>query len=292
MHSFLGWRRFVPVAAFAVLLSSRGARAEDDVKAACAAAYEQAQVHQAAGRLKEAKSTLAGCLQEACPAFIQADCGQWLSDVDRALPTVVLAAKNARGEDVVAVRVQLDGALLTEVLDDNEIAMDPGTHVFRFEMEGAAPVEQRVLIRKGEKYRMLEVRFAPLAAPKPIEDVAGPEPQRDAPGPLRPYAYIAGGLGAAGIIGFAVLAPLAKSREHHLASTCSPTCSASDVDSLQTEYTLANASLALGVVGLGTGVAFFFLSQPKHTEAALGRGWDVHVGATRGGAFTSLSGRF
>src|SRR5262249_6117205 len=160
-------RGLVPVTALAVLFSSRDARADDDVKAACAAAYEQAQVHQAAGRLKEAKSTLSGCLQEACPAFIQADCGQWLSDVDRALPTVVLPAKNVKGEDVVAVRVTVDGTVLTEMLDDNEIAMDPGTHVFRFEMDGAAPVEQRVLIRKGEKYRMLEVRFAPLAASSP-----------------------------------------------------------------------------------------------------------------------------
>src|SRR5438045_2725401 len=110
-RSVQSWRRrLVPIGALAALFSSRGARADDDVKAACAAAYEQAQVHQAAGRLKEAKRTLAGCLQEACPSFIQADCGQWLGDVDRALPTVVLAAKNARGEDVVAVRVQVDGA--------------------------------------------------------------------------------------------------------------------------------------------------------------------------------------
>src|SRR5204863_1856230 len=148
--------------------------------------------------------------QNACPAFVQSDCAQWLTEVQRELPTIVVVAKDKSGEDTVAVSVFLDDQALLTQLDGKAVAIDPGVHKLRFELEGAEPIAQQIVIRQGQKDRVVPVSFAPAGSDLPQASpygAAAPKDQSSAagkPGPLRIYAYAAGGVGAAGLIAFTV----------------------------------------------------------------------------------------
>jgi len=279
------------------------ASAADSPKAQCAAAYESSQELRAAGKLSSAREKLVICAQDACPAFVQSDCAQWLIEVQKEMPTITIAARDRDGADTTQVRLIVDGQVVAEQLDGKPVPIDPGAHKLRFELEGSDPIEQQLLVNQGQKDRTVVVSFAPRGADLPesspyegqaTEEPAAAEPARDAgkPGPLRPYAFVAGGVGAAGIVGWAVLGALGKSKENELRDTCSPDCPQSEVDGVHTKYLLADISLGVGIAGLGTGVALFFLSQPKPAEQAdsASVGFDLH--AAPGGAKASVFGRF
>src|ERR1700753_2061121 len=100
MPSFLAFRRASLLALLMVSLAlfGRAARAEDSKKAQCASAYEKSQELRAAGSLKAAHDMLVVCAQDFCPGFVQSDCAQWLTEVQRDLPTIVVVAKDKAGE--------------------------------------------------------------------------------------------------------------------------------------------------------------------------------------------------
>jgi hypothetical protein len=297
--------RLLPVALVVVplSLSPRPVLAEADKKAECAAAYEASQELRTAGRLTAAEEKLVVCADEACPSFVRSDCATWLEEVRRDLPSLRVTARDAAGEETTKVRVLRGEDVLAEELTAGGITLDPGTHELRFELEGSEPIVKEITLEKGDKGHALEIRFAgpgaaEPAAPPPSEVPLEPAPEAadDAgePGPLRPYAYVAGGVGAAGLIGWAVLGAIGKGEENDLRDTCSPSCTKSQVDGVETKYLLADISLGVGIVGLGAGVALFFLSQPKgddDSEADAGQ-VDVDVRATSGGGFATVSGRF
>jgi hypothetical protein len=304
MTSFLACRRASVLALLVVSLmaGARGAAAEESKKAQCASAYEKSQELRAAGSLKAAHDMLVVCAQDFCPAFVQSDCAQWLTEVSRDLPTVVIVAKDKSGEDTTAVAVTMDGSELMKQLDGKAVNVDPGPHTFKFELEGADPIEQQVVVRQGQKDRVVAVSFAPVTTETPGDspyagtaksDVADTGDVKKGPGPLRPYAYIAGGVGAASIIGFAVLGGIAKGQESDLRGSCAPGCSRSDTDAIKTKYIAADVLLGVGIAGIGTGVALFFLSQPKKEPAPATAGkLKFDVGAAPGTAYATLAGRF
>lgn len=281
------------------------ARAEDSKKAECASAYEKSQEFRTQNKLQKARELLVICAETSCPTFVQTDCAQWLTEVDKDMPSIVIVAKDKDGADVTAVKVSIDGELVTSELDGKPITIDPGKHKLHLEMEGAAAVDQPLVARQGEKDRQVKVSFRPGAEEKednspyakgsadtgeqpPIEE------EKKGPGPLRIPAYIAGGVGAAGLISFAAFGIMASGSQSDLENSgCKPNCSTSEVDSIKTKYLIANISLGVGIVGIGAGVTMFFLSQPKgkpSDDTALLPRFDFHP--VHGGGYATMSGRF
>ncbi|HVW30575.1 MAG TPA: hypothetical protein VHC69_34705 [Polyangiaceae bacterium] len=275
--------------------------AHADKKTECATAYEQSQVLRASAKLHAARDALVICAQDSCPSFVQSDCTQWLTELQREMPTVVLAIKDQNGADASGVKVTIDGDPVTSEHEGSAIAVDPGRHVFRFELDGAAPIEREIVVRQGEKDRIVEVSFErerpappPPAPVKPLAPAVD-DAAMNKPGPLRPYAYVAGGVGAAGLIGFTVLGLVGKSQENDLASSgCKPNCSKSVADDIRLKYVLADVSLGIGLAGLGTGVVLYFLSRPKpeHRERNGSLPITFDVRTTRSAAYATMSGRF
>jgi hypothetical protein len=105
---------------------------------------------------------------------------------------------------------------------------------------------------------------------------------------------VAGGVGAAGVLGFVVFGAMGHSKQSDLDNSCGPThtCSKSDVDSIKTKYLLADISLGVGIAGLGAGVALFILSQPKSSAPAEDASTHFDVQARSGGAVATVSGKF
>jgi hypothetical protein len=162
-------------------------------KQACAAEYDATQSLRDQGKLIDARQQAVACSAPTCSVFVTRDCARWLAEIDADLPTVVLRAENAAGAETAAVRVTVDGQVIAEKLDGKAAPIDPGEHIVRFEIVGANPVEQTVLITQGVKNRTILVRFGKTALP--IEAGRGPvtEPRGDRV-PVWAWATGAGGV--------------------------------------------------------------------------------------------------
>lgn len=109
-------------------------------------------------------------------------------------------------------------------------------------------------------------------------------------GDYRTYAYVAGGVGAAGLLTFGVFGAMAASRYSDLKDACGsgpcPESKRSDVEGGQTRQTIANIGLVVGIVGVATGVTLFLISKPKKPAEG------VTAQAVVGPSFVGLSGSF
>jgi hypothetical protein len=268
---------------------------EPDAKAECAAAYELSQEKRKTGELIVARDQLKLCIRDACPTFVRNECTEWLAEVEASLPTVVLAARRG-DQDLDEVRVTMDGHPIADRLTGTAIPLDPGTHVFRFELEGSPPIEQRVLVRVGEKNRRVEASFgvnetaenAPSATAEADADVRTKGLDK------RTVSYALAGLGAAALGSFAFFALTGKSDENDLRDRCSPNCPESDVDSVRTKYLVADISLGVGIASLGAATWFFIASTKERRETTRPVRPPVRVGLqpVRGGAFVGLTRHF
>lgn len=104
------------------------------------------------------------------------------------------------------------------------------------------------------------------------KDDPKPKPPPPPPAPstgLRTGAYIAGGVGVLGLIGFGVFGALEKGTYSDLQTACHngpcPANKQDDVSSGKTQQLLANVGLVVGVVGVAAGATLFVLSMPKKT---------------------------
>jgi hypothetical protein len=131
--------------------------AKPDTKA-CIAAFDRGQRAQTSKELRRAQTELLVCTQESCPAVLRADCAGVLRSVQAALPTVVLAADDGEGHDVDA-SVRAGSDTIADKLDGRAIELDPGTYDLRFEHAGADPVTVHVVLREGEKNRVVRATF-------------------------------------------------------------------------------------------------------------------------------------
>jgi hypothetical protein len=140
-----------------------------DDKAACLDAATKAQRFKDTHKLVEAREQLRICAAAECPAVVQTDCANWLAEVEKALPTVVVIAKSGAGADLVDVKVTVDGHPFVTKLDGQAIPMNAGPHTFHF--EGAdGTLDQQVVVTEGEKSQKVAIV---LGAPPPAPDTSG-----------------------------------------------------------------------------------------------------------------------
>lgn len=272
-------RRARPPLGAVVLLTAAGlaqctyARADerDDEKQACASAAEEAEQLRIDARLLAARERLLRCSRPGCPATVRSDCSLWMTEVAAAIPTVVLGARNARGQDVLNAHVSVDGVTVTHGLDGKALEVDPGVHTFRFELAGAA-VEQMVLIREGEKSRAITATLDPSAvAPTAPLSASWPASSTSS---LRasPWTWAFGGLGllALGIGAYLELSVDADASE--LQNTCGHSCSHAQVDPLVLKQQVLGP-VAFGVGALSLGLAAYTLfAAPVRGGAVAGVG--------------------
>lgn len=259
----------------------------DPTKQECVSANESAQDLRHAGKLRQARASLAVCTATSCPGAVREDCGHQLRDLEAAQPTVVFEGKDSEGHDLSAVRVSMDGELLVEKLDGTAIAVDPGEHHFEFEAEGLKKTGSTVVVREGEKNRAVRVVLQSPVAPKAV--AATPSSSFLDPGTRRVVGLTIGGAGVAGVIVGAVFGLMSKSTYDHAVAECGPQgvhfCSSSQaMQDRQSAYTQAAVSTVAFIAGgvLAAGGAALFLTAPAG-GAEVGVGPSV---TTAGGGFT------
>jgi len=288
-----GWTRrgaIATVAGFLILVAvpSEPAQAaepkQDPERVACADAYRGAQVQMRSGALRRARESLLVCVSDKCPSLLQPDCLRWLTEVEAATPTMAFAAKGVDGKDVTDVRVIMDGQPLREVLDGKAVQVDPGAHTLRFEHGAETPIDQQIVVREGEKSRVVMASWAKVAA-------AGGEARDRGPAPAagsNTAAWAFGGLGAASLATFGALAIHGMSRRSALEKECFGRCAQSKIDSVKTEFVVADVALGVGIVSVGVATVLFLTRGAAERPART----SVGVAPERGGAAASVSGRF
>jgi hypothetical protein len=269
--------------ALAVATIHLAPRASAGDKQVCSDAYSQAQSLRDDHKLVKAREQLRVCARNKCPAFIAKDCATWLDQVEAALPSVVLEAKDGKGNDVSQVKVTMDGQPFADKLIGAAMPIDPGEHKFVFEAPGVPLAEKSFLIREGERARHLEVVLDPdraRGAPQP--PAPGPSSSASAPPPEAPArrgsgqrtaALIVGAIGFAGLAAGTTLALVAKSTYDGAAGCNAGTCATQDgvntTDQARLFGNLATAGFLVGVAGVAAGAILWF-SAPKTQPGAVG----------------------
>jgi hypothetical protein len=265
---------------------------------ACFSAAEGAQKVRAQGHLLDAREKLRVCAHPTCPAAVRDDCTTWLAEVEAELPSIVVQARDAAGNDVADVRVLVDGAKVADRLDGLPVAVDPGAHTLRLERAGSPAVERSIVVAAGQKARVVEAQWGAPSVSSGSEPQPAPEPAPS--GPQKPSwiarlptsALVAGGIGATALVGTVVLWAWGRADYGSLRSSCSPACSPSAVDGVRTKLVAGDVFLGVGVVSLGVATWLALTHGGASAPATQAANARVVVGARPGGGTLGLAGRF
>lgn len=188
-----------------LMLRALSARA-DATTPECVAANTKGQELRRDHKLSAAREQLQRCAGLSCPEVVRDDCAKRLDELEHVQPTIVFDAKDAVGNDLSAVRVTVDGRVLTEKLEGTALLIDPGEHAFVFEAAGRVRVARTFVLKEGEKDRRERVVLdaAPRGAPAP--PVAATPPSA-APSVLEPAHGRATTGSGQRVVGWIVMGP-------------------------------------------------------------------------------------
>jgi hypothetical protein len=200
------------------------------------------------------------------------------------IPKIVI--KRGTGGDYATV--SLDGVTLGSALIGKEMAVDPGPHT----VEGRAPGFNLFMnsFNIGEKEtKTIEVTlprksaaFAKTnAAPMPgpgagTAEIDGMPADTTAKAGRGALPYVVGGLGVASLAASGIFFILRGSAISEIDSICGPTNRICNPDAQaaydrgRTYTTLADITLAAGLVGVGAGVVLYLSSKPTTSSGATG----------------------
>jgi hypothetical protein len=281
----VNWNLAIPVLCAALLVPV--AAHADDAKRRCVAASTEGQALRDGTKLTQARDRFLACARDECPAVVRKYCAEWLGDVEKKLPTVVLRVQTADGADARGARVTVDGKSVA--LDGSAIPIDPGDHAVHAEVEGAPAIDQQVLVAEGEKDRLVTLRFAaPAVASTPAPPSTPPAPVEHAERPFPVVPVVLAGVGVAAMATSVVFWRAASSDVDDLRARCAPRCDSSDVDSAKGKALVSNVAFGVGVVAFGLAAYTFLTRGPAEPTPAA----SIDVRPTVGGAVAQVGARF
>lgn len=272
---------------------------------ACISANTKAQELRRDGKLAAARAELNRCVSRQCPGMVRNDCVRRLDEVDRIQPTLVFSAKDGDGNDVVAVKVSIDGQPLTRQLDGSALAVDPGTHTFTFELAGQPPVSRQLVVHESEKERLESVEIgspsghAPskTAAPTTTTPLVSTPPPSDshAGQAQRLSGFVLGGVGIAGLATGGVLGLMAMSAWNRLKNECGSVCPPANHSAAVSDHGKAVTFGNVSTAAFAAGGALFVLGGVlvlTAPHAPSGTAWSVSPRVGPGVADLTLKGEF
>jgi hypothetical protein len=274
---------------FAASLIIGAARADEG--AACFDAAEKGQTLRAAHKLVDARDQFRLCAAPTCPASVQTDCVTWVAEVEKGVPTVVLSAKDATGNDVIDLDVTMDGAPLATKLDGTSLPVNPGPHTFRFQWSDGTSRDLQKVIAEGQKDVVVAVSLAPIGGVAGPPALVGPaavltqRPTAAAGGPpWHTIGWITGGVGVAGLILGGVFSAITIS-DKNAADCNSTTHTCTNYGSMNSAMSAASVS-GVGYIGGGvlvaTGAAFLLFTRGTRETPTRATSTTVRVGPMAG----------
>lgn len=221
-------------------------------KSQCLSSYEKGQRDRLEGHYSDARAEFVVCANDACPGTLRPDCVKWLDELELAIPSVVLSARDEDDREILDVEVREGAKVLARKLDGRALALDPGKHQLTFVRGNGEQKVVDLVLHEGERTIPVAARFVGLRL--------SVEPQR----PLRPVpwtVYAFGGLSALALGTFVVSAASGRSEQTDELDACRPSCSGDQVDSVRTKYLVADVALGVSVLSAGA-AAYFFFTRP------------------------------
>ncbi len=206
--------------------------------------------------------------------------------------------------------VTMDGNSYPDAALDGDRPVDPGTHSLAATADGMIKAETTVSLGDAES-KAIELKLVrdpnatkPTPIPPPIADQPKPPPDDHdkhppPPPPQSPShvpAYIAFGVGVAGVGVGAVTGVLALGKKSSLDTACGPSktgcpsTSQSDIDSAKTFGTVSTIGFIVGGVGVAAGIVLL-LTEGSSSNATATVG-SVHVTPDIGAGFVGAHGSF
>jgi hypothetical protein len=275
-----------PLAALASLVAwatlAAPARAADDNVRACIAASTDGQTLRQQGKLLAAREQMIACARDACPPIVRSHCARWLSEVDAAIPSVVVRAEDAAGQDVIGARLAIDGR--AQKLDGKPVRLDPGPHTVTIVNDRGARKDERVLLAEGESSRVVTLHLpsAGDASLAPAPPAATTSRARYVPA----GAWILGGIGVVGLGAATYFGLTANGDLNTLKSTCSPHCSDAATQPGRTDGVLFGVFAAGGAAAVASAIVWA-VAFPSYASATTGA--HVEVRPVVGGAVTAFT---
>jgi hypothetical protein len=252
---------------------------------ACIKASDGALALSDAGKLLEARTKVATCAASTCPDVVRTSCQQRLAELGRAIPSVILFAKDKAGSDLTAVRLTIDGAIVAERLDARAIELDPGEHQLRLEAAGQPPIVRRLVLHEGEHDRREDVVFGSSAS----QPASSSSDSAQTGGAQRTIGWVVGGVGVAALATGSVFGLLAISAHASYEQHCGPdigspagVCDPTGVAGQSDASTKATASTILfigGGVATALGLTLLLTAPSSRADQATGAQLDVGPGA-------------
>ncbi len=292
-----------------VSLAQRPALADIE---SCVLAHANGQRESKAGHLKAAAQLYTSCGSDlSCPEKLRSECGEMLESVRRLVPSVIFSVTDASGADTSAVKVYAGETLVSDGLDGRAVELDPGKYHLRFELAVGGTLTSDIVVREGEKNRVVYVKAAPQASaaaePSPAPAlVPARSPATSAPAftPLAlpasdvgpPVgAWVATGVAVVGFATFGTFALLGREDRRAL-DDCAPNCPSSERDrrdELKTKYLVADIGLGVGAASAVLAGVLFVTASSKSEQAKSARalqGFDL--GSDAQGARVWWRGQF
>lgn len=275
------------------------------------------------GKLVEGTELLRKALREPQPADPAPALTKALERAQKLLDTTKprIAGLTIKVAAVQDMGVKIDGTLVPGVLLDTEIPVDPGEHGVDVTAPGFLRSTSRVTLAEGEKKNLtLTLARDPNAsvpappASKPLQEpppspasatpadasTSSPPGAADQP-PNRTPAYVALGVGAAGVVTGSVLGLMAMQQHSDLEKDCPgnvcPLERQGDLDSARKLGNVSTIAFAVGGAGLALGTVLFFTASPPHADRAARSSEHGFAGVARprlavGLGHVALSGEF
>jgi hypothetical protein len=268
--------------AVGILMHESSARCADPTTADCLAASEASLEAGNQHHLRAARNQLLVCSASSCPTDIRKECLHRVDEINASIPTVIFQAKDGRGNDLLAVKVTMDGEVIAERLEGTALSIDPGAHTFVFEAVGQPPLTTQLVIQEGQKDQHESVTIGPVAAPAAPPPSVGEPPGSASPasssetggtrlGPTKIAAIAAAGVGVVGIGVGTAFGLIAISKKNDADTVCPGQCATqAGVDKWNDAKSAAQISdiaFVVGGVGLAAGAILWFAIKSPSDDA-------------------------
>jgi hypothetical protein len=224
--------------------------------------------------------------QNASPAFLVAK-ERAQRVLDESLPKIaVLVIHVDTGRADVEPEVKVDGEKVPSAILGAKRPTDPGDRVVEASGPYCDTATERVQLAEGAEARV-DLRITCREPPKPPPAVAGEQPPggRATPpaaitskGSDDTIAYVALGVGGAGVVAGTVFGLMAMGEKSSLKDVCDgdrkcPSSAQSNLDNLDRYAMFSNIGFGVGLVGVGVGTTLLLMSgedQPPASDAGVG----------------------
>ena len=193
-----------------------------------------------------------------------------IESLESRVPRLVIV----RGRGAARASIALDSTELGDANIGGELRRDPGPHRIVAHIDGRQVFESSFRLAEGEKREVAVVVKdlgpnpqppATSSAPPPV--VARDSPEGDSGSSRRTLGFVAGGIGALGLVSTAVFLVMRQSAINELEESCEglrcPESEQSTIDRGKLYTGLAEGSAVVGVAGVTVGAILLFGAKPR-----------------------------